>query len=70
MFILRRQRDNRLDGLLCAPHLYRFTSYNFAAILRPLERKRDVVGHRSQLSRPLIRYSPAYCHFRYSLRRF
>ena len=50
MFILRRQRDNRLDGLLCAPHLYRFTSYNFAAILRPLERKRDVVGHRSQLS--------------------
>jgi hypothetical protein len=50
MFILRRQRDNRLDGLLCAPHLYRFTSYNFAAILRPLERKRDVVGHGSQLS--------------------
>jgi hypothetical protein len=70
MLILRRQRDNRLDGVLCAPHLYRFISHNFAAILRPLERKHDVVGHRSQLNRTLIRYSPAHCYFRYSLRRF
>jgi hypothetical protein len=40
-------------ALLCAPRLFRVARYNFAAILRPLECERDVIGRCSHMTGPM-----------------